>query len=408
MRTAALTLAIVLVVGVASGEAQWLNHPWPGAPRDKDGKADLSAPAPRSTDGKPDFSGVWGLDAGPSLFWIPAEPKPEKKAWVEKLLAERDENIQLDDPGLACLPEGPRFMHFVAFPRKIVQTPTLMVVIGEDLAYRQIFLDGRELPKDPAPSFVGYSVGHWEGNTLVVESNGFNERTWLDWGGHPHSEQLHRTERWRRLNFGRLEIEETLTDPEIYSKPMNVKVTGTLVPDTDLLEYVCAENERDRPKLIGTATAVRKQYAPVKVAAEILAQYAGVYDFRFPENPTSPSIWQASVADGTLLLNGAPLVPIADTRFLLGTNPLEFIKDKQGRVTHFAATFVEGELIGRKLTDDEARRATAPVAENIADAPSDGIGARGRWIGGGGLVAIAIAVAISRRRRKTEQPEAVR
>jgi len=401
MRVAAQALAIFLVIGVGSVDAQWLNHAWPGIPRTNDGKADLSAAAPRTADGKPDFSGVWGLDAGPSLFWIPAEPKPEKKAWLEKLLADRDENIQLDDPGLQCLPEGPRFMHFVAFPKKIVQTPTLIVVIAEDLSYRQIFLDGRPLPKDPTPSFVGYSVGHWEGNTLVVESTGFKERTWLDWAGHPHSEQLHQTERWRRLNFGRIEIEETFTDPEIYAKPMNVKVTGTLVPDTDLLEYVCAENERDRPKLIGTASAMRKQYAPIKVTPEVLAQYVGTYDFRFPENPTIPSIWQAAVAEGTLFMNGAPLVPIAETRFLLGTNPLEFVKDKQGRVTHFSATFVEGELNGRKLSDEEARRAAAPVTQETVDASLVAGNIRQWWVLGA-LVLAAIVVFLGLRRSSSK------
>ena len=214
MRTAVRVLALLLVAGVGSVDAQWLNHPSPGMPRTKDNKPDLTAPAPRSADGKPDFSGVWGLDAGPSLFWIAAEPKPEKKAWLEKLLADRDEDIQLEDPGLHCLPEGPRFMHFVAFPKKIVQTPTLLLVVSEDLTYRQIFLDGRPLPADPSPSFMGYSVGHWDGNTLVVESVGFKERTWLDWAGHPHSETLRLTERWRRLKDDKLLEEDDFSkDP---------------------------------------------------------------------------------------------------------------------------------------------------------------------------------------------------
>ena len=384
--------------------AQWLDHPWPGIPRTADGKPNLTAPAPRTADGKPDFSGVWGLDAGPSLFWIAAEPKPDKKAWLEKLLAERDENIQLDDPGLHCLPEGPRFMHFVAFPKKIVQTPALMTVMGEDLTYRQIFLDGRPLPKDPTPSFMGYSVGHWEGNTLVVETIGFKERTWLDFAGHPHSEQLRQIERWRRVNLGRIEIDETLTDPEIYSKPMNVKVTGTLVADTDLLEYVCAENERDRPKLIGTASALRKQYTPVKVAPEVLAQYVGTYDFRFPENPTIPSMWQVNLADGTLILSGAPLMPLSETRFLFGTNPLEFVKDAQGRVTHFSSTFVEGDLIGRRLSDEEAQRASAAVTEEPAAAPS--VKRYAVWWSVGALVgALAVTGVLLRRRpKRPEEP----
>ena len=348
----AVRALILLALGVSSANAQWLNYPTPGIPRTKDGKPNLSAPAPRTADGKPDFSGVWGLDAGPSLFYIAGELKPgDAKPAVAQMLAERSENIGFDDPIVHCLPEGPRFNHFVAFPKKIVQTPSLIIVLGEDLSYRQIFMDGRPLPKDPSPSFMGYSVGRWEGDTLVVETIGFKDRTWLDWAGHPHSERLRLTERWRRLNFGRLEIQETFTDPEYYSRPMNVKVVGTLVPDTDLLEYVCAENEKDRPKLIGKASEVMKQNQPVKVAPAVLSQYVGTYDFRFPENPTIPSLMQIALNEGMLFIGPVPLVPISETRFLLGPNPLEFVKNTQGRVTHFFTTTVEGDLVGRRLPD---------------------------------------------------------
>ena len=352
MRTAVRTLVALLMLGVGSADAQWLNHPWPGIPRTADGRANLSAPAPRAANGKPDFSGVWGLDAGPSLFYIAGELKPgDAKPTVGPIMEKRNENLQFDDPIVHCLPEGPRFNHFVAFPKKIVQTPNLIIVLAEDMSYRQIFLDGRPLPKDPNPAFMGYSVGRWEGDTLVVETIGFKERTWLDWAGHPHGEKLRLTERWRRLDFGRLEIQETFTDPDYYNRPINVKVTGTLVPDTDLLEYVCAENERDRPKLIGTAADIRKQYTPAKVSPTVLAQYSGTYDFRFPENPTIPSMMQLGVMEGTLFLGPVPLVPLSDTRFLLGTNPMEFVKDKQGRVTHFLLTTVEGDIVGRRLPD---------------------------------------------------------
>jgi hypothetical protein len=349
MRRPVPVIALLLALGSSAADAQWLNYPTPGMPRTADGKPNLKAPAPR-TNGKPDFSGVWGLDAGPSLFWIAGEAKPGyAKPFVEKLLQARDENLGFDDPQVHCLPEGPRFSHFVGLPKKVVQTPTLIVVLGEDLSYRQIFLDGRPLPKDPSPSFMGYSVGRWEGDTLVVETIGFKDRTWLDWAGHPHSEKLHLTERWRRLDFGRMEIQETFTDPDVYSQPFNVKVTGTLVPDTDLLEYVCAENERDRPKLIGTSTEVKKQFPAVKVAPAVLTQYVGTYDFRFPENPTIPSIMQVTLNNGMLFLGPVPLVPLSESKFLMGPNPLEFVKDTQGRVTHFSATFVEGELVGKKV-----------------------------------------------------------
>jgi hypothetical protein len=130
-----------------------------------------------------------------------------------------------------------------------------------------------------------------------------------------------------------------------------VRVKATMVPDTDLLEFVCAENERDRPRLVGTLTEVRTAFTPVTVAPAVLARYVGTYDFRFPENPTIPSLMSVTLADGTLRLGGAPLVAISDTKFLWGSNPLEFVSDQQGRVTHFVTIFVEGDLVARKMPD---------------------------------------------------------
>jgi hypothetical protein len=342
----------VTILGTAStGQAQWLKYPTPGTPRTASGAPNLAAPAPRMADGKPDFSGVWGMDGGPSTFYLPGGLKPnEIKPFVGELLKERGETFGRDDQQMRCLPEGPRFNHFPALPRKIVHTPTLMVVLSEDLTFRQIFLDGRPLPKDPSPSFMGYSVGHWEGDTLVVESIGFKDATWLDFAGNPHTENLRLTERYRRTSFGQMEILETFEDPAIYSRPMTARAQATLVPDTELLEYVCAENERDKPKLIGTATAEIKAVKPVKLAPEILKPLAGDYDFRWPENPTVPSIWSIAFADGELLLNGAPLIPLSETDFLWAAgNRLRFVKDGAGRVTHFVATFVEGDLIVRRV-----------------------------------------------------------
>jgi hypothetical protein len=328
-----------------------MNHPTPGIPRTASGAPNLSAPAPRTADGKPDLSGVWGTDAGPSFFYIPGGLKPsEIKPWVGELLQRRAENFGSDDQQVRCLPEGPRFNHFVALPKKIVQTPSLILVLSEDLSYRQIFLDGRQLPKEPSPSFMGYSVGHWEGDTLVVESTGYKDATWLDLAGNPHTEALRLTERYRRMNFGRMEIQETFTDPEIYSRPLTVQVTATLVPDTDLLEYVCSENEKDRPRLVGTASAEEKAIKPVKVAPAILAQYVGSYDFRWPENPTIPSLWPVTLADGQLLLQGAALTPVSEAEFVwAGGNRLQFVKDAQGRVSHFVVVFVEGNMIAKRV-----------------------------------------------------------
>ena len=353
MRTRWPTLAVLLLAGTTSPlQAQWLNHPTPGLPRTASGAPDLSAPAPRTADGKPDFSGVWGMDAGPSLFYIPGDLRPDEiKPWATDLVRHRSEHLQRDDPGVRCLPEGPRFNHFVAQPKKIVQTPSLMVVLSEDMSYRQIFLDGRALPEDPSPSFMGYSVGHWEGDTLVVETIGYKDATWLDWAGHPHSEGLRLIERYRRTDLGHIEIEETFEDPLIYSRPLKVQVKARLVPDTDLLEYVCAENEKDRGRLIGTMSEVHKTYTPVTVAPEVLAQYVGTYDFRFPENPTIPMLMTVTLAGDTLRLGPAPLIPIGPNRFLFGSNPIEFVKDTHGHVSHFTGTFVEGDLMAKRLPD---------------------------------------------------------
>jgi hypothetical protein len=345
-------VTLVLIAAAVPSDAQWLKHPTPGIPRHADGRPNLTAPAPRTADGKPDLSGVWGFDAGPHMFYIAGDLKPEEiKPWARELVQQRDETLGRDDPGVLCLPEGPRFNHFVALPKKVIQTPNLIVVLSEDLSYRQIFLDGRALPKDPQPSFMGYSVGRWEGDTLVVESTGYKDSTWLDFSGHPHTEALRITERWRRLDFGRMEIAETLEDPEIYSRPLEVSVKATLVPDTDLLEYVCSENEKDRPKLIGTMSQTQKAFEPVKVDAAVLARYAGVYDFRMPENPTVASLMEVTFADGVLRLGGAPLIAVSETRFLWGSSPLEFVKDAQGRVTHFSTVWVEGDLVARRLPD---------------------------------------------------------
>jgi hypothetical protein len=346
---------LLLFVTTSPLHAQWLNHPTPGIPRTSAGAPDLAAAAPRTADGKPDFSGVWGFDAGASLFYIPGDLKEDEiKPWARELVKQRNENFQSDDQATRCLPEGPRFNHFLAIPKKVVQTPSLIIVLAEDLSYRQIFLDGRALPEDPSPSFMGYSVGRWEGDTLVVESIGFKDVTWLDFAGHPHSEALRLTERYRRLDFGRLEIQETFQDPEIYSRPLTVTVRATLVPDTDLLEYVCSENEKDRQGrlLVGTATEEMKAIKPVKVSPQILSQYVGTYDFRFPENPTVPSLWPVTMANDELFLQGAPLIPLSETEFLwAGSNRLEFVKNAQGRVTHFVTIFVEGNLVANRVPD---------------------------------------------------------
>ena len=246
--------------------AQWLKQPTPGIPRTPSGQPNLSAPAPRAADGKPDLSGVWGFDAGAQLFYIAGGLKPEeiRRAALEAVQRQAD-NFGRDDQFVRCLPDGPRFNHFLAFPKKIVQTPALIVVLAEDLSYVEIFLDGRSLPVDPSPSFMGYSVGRWDGNTLVVETTGYKDATKLDMAGNPHTENLRLTERYAGSTSGTSRSRRRSWNMKLYARPLTVTVKATLVPDTDLLEYVCTENERDRSgqRLIGTATEARKAIVPV-------------------------------------------------------------------------------------------------------------------------------------------------
>jgi hypothetical protein len=224
--------------------AQWLTLPTPGIPRTADGKPNLAAPAPRTADGKPDLSGLWILYASQGLN-IAADLKAgDLEPWADELYKQRLGDLGKDDPfTVQCLPAGPRAL-LGGFAR-FIQTPAVLAILFDDLSYRQIFLDGRALPKDPNPSWMGYSVGHWEGDTLVVESNGFNERSWLDMSGHPHTESLRTTERFRRTSFGNIELQVILDDAKAYKKPLTVSVGVNLAPDTEMIEYVCNENEKD-------------------------------------------------------------------------------------------------------------------------------------------------------------------
>jgi len=231
--------------------AQWLNYPTPGIPRTKDGKADLSAPAPRMVDGKPDLSGVWEhLNSRTSAYYLDGIDIPWRPE-AKKLFDERTENNQKDNPEGYCLPRGiPKSDAFDL--HKIVQTPGLIVILYEyQNTFRQIFMDGRPLPKDPNSAWMGYSIGHWEGDTLVVESNGFNGKAWLSGRGNPTTDALHLTERIHRRDFGHMDIELTIDDPKAYTKPWKAQLHPELIPDTDLLESVCQENERDVRHLVG-------------------------------------------------------------------------------------------------------------------------------------------------------------
>ena len=267
-------LVFLLAGALVPAHGQWLSHPDPRTPRAKDGKPNLTAPAPR-LQGKPDLSGLWQAERTPereytrvlgndyaalqidlhdinknvlNVFWglnPEAEPLSREGAAAYKL----HQATPFQYPHTQCLPDGiPADMFVMTF--KMIQAPREIVMLTEiGSPPRQIYTDGRTLTRDPDPTWMGYSVGKWEGDTLVVETNGLNDRGWLDGFGHPRSEQMHVTERYRRRDFGRMDLEMTFDDPKYYTRPFTLKIGARLIPDSDLLEYVCAENERDRAHL---------------------------------------------------------------------------------------------------------------------------------------------------------------
>ena len=235
-------------------QAQWLDYPAKGIPRTKDGKPDLSAPAPKTADGKPDISGIWQPPAG-SVGNIARNMKPEDvpyQPWAADLFRHRQETLSKDDPTGWCIPGGVPRSDLVGYPFKILQQPGLVLILYEAVhSFRQIFMDGRPHPKDPNPTWMGYSIGHWDGDTLVVETTGFNDKGWLDNGGKPATDALKVTERFRRRDFGHLDLQITIDDAKAYTKPWTVSLTLNSFPDTELLEYVCTENNKDIEHLVG-------------------------------------------------------------------------------------------------------------------------------------------------------------
>jgi hypothetical protein len=267
----ALLCTAFVFLGVTA-QAQWLNYRTAGTPATPDGNVDLSAPAPRAPDGKPDLTGVWHLQTTrqeTSLTPVPTpaqggvsytnnifrDVKPEdvpEKPEAANLRAERMKSGTRPNPSVFCLPMGIPVNNFVVEVVKFIQAPKEIVVIYEvDGSYRQIYTDGRPLPKDMSPSWLGYSTAHWDGDTLVVETEGFNDRTWLDMIGHSHSEALHLTERYHRRDYGHMDVEMTFNDPVMYTRPFTIKFTHALIPDSDILEAYCNENEKDRGHIQG-------------------------------------------------------------------------------------------------------------------------------------------------------------
>jgi len=243
---------IIFCLMTAPLAAQWITYPTPGIPRLPNGKPNLNAPTPKTPDGKPDLSGVWVVrgytlnlakDLAPDA--VPMQP------WAAKLYQHRLDTAGKEDPQGRCVLSGVPREDVVPYPFKILNSKGEIVILYEALhSYRQIFMDGRPLPKDPNPSWMGYSIGHWDGDTLVVESAGFVDNNWLDNNGHPGTESLHLTERFHRRDFGHIDLDVTIDDPKAYTKPWTVHFPMTM-EDTELIEYVCDENEKDYQHLVG-------------------------------------------------------------------------------------------------------------------------------------------------------------
>lgn len=291
----ALALFTVFCALPRALSAQWPNYPTPAVPKEADGKPDLNGPVPRTADGHPDLSGIWMIAGRPRPTptdgsipgQLPLSPPPAPPAtpstagarpappafgggqffnigstlkdglpftpWAKELRARRKGENNKDNPDAHCLPLGLMQLHLHPQPRKIIQLPKLIVILYEAQAgVRQVFMDGRTLPNsDAQPWWYGYSIGHWDGDTLVVETNGFRDDVWLDVEGSPLTNTGKMTERFRRVNYGNLEIEVTVEDPKAYTKPWTVMIKQRVMLDTDLIEFICNENEKSDAHLVG-------------------------------------------------------------------------------------------------------------------------------------------------------------
>ncbi|HEY4359982.1 MAG TPA: hypothetical protein VGN17_03390 [Bryobacteraceae bacterium] len=265
----ALKLGIVVAGTCLCVQAQWTNQPTPGAPRTPDGKVNMTGPAPR-VNGKPDLSGVWQAQGEPrapgGLFGlgesinskyfrdILSDFKPGEEPLTP---AGREILRQHGEPGVVgpsqiCLPDGVPHADLLPEPFKIIQTPGEILFLYEvETIFRQIFTDGRKFPTDPSPTWLGYSIGKWEGDTLVVDTMGFNDLSWLDARGHGHSQDMRVEERFHRRDFGHMEVTATVTDPKTFTKPITVSFVEELLPDTDVFEHICAEDEKDAAHVPG-------------------------------------------------------------------------------------------------------------------------------------------------------------
>ena len=293
-----LVATLVFLALTSPLSAQWISLPTPGIPRTAEGAPDLSGPAPRTAEGHPDFTGLWRTGrTGGDL-----NDRSKLQPWVNTLIDERDSRYFADSPRFHCLPSGPAAINSGGNSyglRRILQHPTMIAVLYNDGSYREIFMDGRELEENPLPTWMGYSVGRWEGDTLVVESNGYNDKTWLNSRGVSHTGQLRMTERFRRPDFGRMEIEVTYEDPGAFESPLNATIQMNFAADEVMLETVCVEAYLGAERDHWSDSVEGRITTSVEVAPEILARYVGAYRGMYLTNDVTIRI---TLEDGQLFL----------------------------------------------------------------------------------------------------------
>ena len=325
-----------------SVSAQWLSTPNPGVPRLADGSPDMNAPAPQTEWGKPDLSGLWVATSVSGDL-----PYSDKfMDWVEQTQERHAESFYSLQPRYNCLPSGPQYLTAGTTStglRRFVQSEQMVSILHEDMVHRLIYMDGRQLEEDPLPTWMGYSVGRWEGDTLVVESNGYNDRTWLDRRGAVHTDQLTITERYTRENFGSMQLDVTYLDPGAFHEPLQVSIQLQNQADNELLEYVCNETAQLGSKWEGDFQ--QAQSTAIEVDPDILEGYVGTYEGVWLGNVITLEFW---VEDEKLRLlrNGVEVRLVAQSDIAFdGSNGFGFVfneLDEDGRALSVDEIHVSG------------------------------------------------------------------
>lgn len=333
--------SLILLASSTQVSAQWLALPTPGVPRAADGTPNLSAPAPRAADGQPDLTGLWR----PTRVRSELRDRDNLQPWVRTLIEEHEKTFFTQNPRFRCLPAGPDNLTSISNSyglRRFLQTPLMIAMHYNDGTYREIFMDGRELEPDPLRTWMGYSVGRWDGDTFEVESNGYNEKTWLG-SGISHTDRLQIVERYERSDFGHMQVEVLYEDPGALEAPVRAVIDMQLAVDEAMLETVCAEAYGGEQGSWTSQVEERDETA-VDVAPEILARYVGTYAGMYLRNSVTVEV---TLDEGGLFLqknNGARqrMIPKSESSFLVGILGYAFTLDGDGVATTISEVHVSG------------------------------------------------------------------